>query len=500
MTTNRDRSSYDRLCERFRRIAALEDAMSVLSWDQQTVMPKGGGLARAEQMATLRVLRHEAVTAPDMEDLLASAVTLPLGAWEAANLREMRREHAHATALTSALVDARSRAAAACETAWLTARPASRFKSVAKPLDALVRLVREVAEVKAEALGKSPYDALLDQFEPDGSSEAIDALFGRLEPALAGLLPLVLERQAGRASGSVETEISEDRQRALGLKVMATLGFEFEHGRLDISAHPFSGGVPDDVRITTRYDTADWSGSLMGVIHETGHALYERGLPKKWRGQPVGSARGMTLHESQSLLMEMQAARSRPFFDHLAPMLRKSFGVKGSGWSPAALYRGATRVARSFIRVEADEVTYPFHVMLRYRLERALLSGDLPVADLPGAWNDGMEKTLGIRPPDDRRGCLQDIHWYDGAFGYFPTYTMGALAAAQLYAAAGKALPDRDENVARGDFAPLLAWLRKNVHRWGSYHDTDSVLKKATGKPLDEQAFLRHIRTRYLDA
>jgi carboxypeptidase Taq len=457
MTTNRDRSSYDRLCERFRRIAALEDAMSVLSWDQQTVMPKGGGLARAEQMATLRVLRHEAVTA---------------------------REHAHATALTSALVDARSRAAAACETAWLTARPASRFKSVAKPLDALVRLVREVAEVKAEALGKSPYDALLDQFEPDGSSEAIDALFGRLEPALAGLLPLVLERQAGRASGPV----------------MATLGFEFEHGRLDISAHPFSGGVPDDVRITTRYDTADWSGSLMGVIHETGHALYERGLPKKWRGQPVGSARGMTLHESQSLLMEMQAARSRPFFDHLAPMLRKSFGVKGSGWSPAALYRGATRVARSFIRVEADEVTYPFHVMLRYRLERALLSGDLPVADLPGAWNDGMEKTLGIRPPDDRRGCLQDIHWYDGAFGYFPTYTMGALAAAQLYAAAGKALPDRDENVARGDFAPLLAWLRKNVHRWGSYHDTDSVLKKATGKPLDEQAFLRHIRTRYLDA
>ncbi len=500
MTRAGEASAYDRLRERFRRIAALEDAMSVLSWDQQTVMPKGGGAARAEQMATLRVLRHEAITAPDMTDLLEAAGTLPLAPWDAANLREMRREYAHAAALTSDLVDARSRAAAACETAWLSARPASRFKTVAKPLDTLVRLVREVAAAKADALGKNPYDALLDQFEPDGSSQAIDALFARLEPALGALLPQVLERQARQASSRPAAEIPEDRQRALGLEVMTSLGFEFEHGRLDVSAHPFSGGIPDDVRITTRYDTADWSGSLMGVIHETGHALYERGLPRKWRGQPVGAARGMALHESQSLLMEMQAARSRAFFDHLAPMIRSAFGVKGQDWTPAALHRGATRVARSLIRVEADEVTYPFHVILRYRLERALLSGDLAVADLPGAWNDGMEKSLGIRPPDDRRGCLQDIHWYDGAFGYFPTYTMGALAAAQLYEAAGKSIPDRDAHVARGDFTPLLAWLRRNVHRWGSHHDTDTVLKKATGKPLAEDAFLAHIRTRYLDA
>ena len=474
--------------------------MAVLSWDRQTIMPAGGGEARAEQMATLRVLRHEAITAPDMGDLLEAASQAVLEPWDAANLREMRREHTHATALTADLVDARSRASAACETVWMTARPASDFKAAAAPLETLLSLVREVAAAKADALGKSPYDALLDQFEPDGSAERIDALFARLEPALGALLPEVLEHQARDAFEAPKTDVTVERQRSLGLDVMASLGFDFDHGRLDVSAHPFSGGVPDDVRITTRYDTADWAGSLMGVIHETGHALYERGLPKEWRGQPVGASRGMALHESQSLLMEMQVSRSRAFFDHAAPLIRAAFSVDGENWSPDALYRGATRVSRSLIRVEADEVTYPFHVILRYRLERALLSGDLSVADLPGAWNDGMEAGLGVRPPDDRLGCLQDIHWYDGAFGYFPTYTMGALAAAQLFAAARRGIDGLDAMIGGGDFAPLLAWLKENVHRWGSFHDTDAALQAATGAPLGEQAFLDHIRARYLGA
>jgi carboxypeptidase Taq len=498
MTLGRHGSAYQTLRERFRRIAALGDALSILSWDRQTIMPSGGGEARAEQMATLQVLKHEAITAPDMKDLLDEAGALSLSDWDAANLREMRRNYLHATALTTELVDARSRAAAACETVWLSARPASDFSAVAKPLETLLGLVREVADVKATALDKSPYDALLDQFEPDGSAERIDALFGRLEPELHQLLPEVLEHQARGGFVPPETDVSVDRQRALGLDIMTLLGFEFDHGRLDISAHPFSGGVPDDVRITTRYDTADWAGSLMGVIHETGHALYERGLPEDWRGQPVGEARGMALHESQSLLMEMQVSRSREFFDHAAPLIRGAFAVDGHQWSSAALYQGATRVSRSLIRVEADEVTYPFHVILRYRLERALLSGDLAVNDLPGAWNDGMEAILGIRPPEDRLGCLQDIHWYDGAFGYFPTYTMGALAAAQLFAAAGRALPELKNTIANGRFSPLLSWLRENVHRSGSFHDTDTLLGQVTGAPLREDSFLRHIRARYL--
>jgi len=474
--------------------------MAVLSWDRQTIMPAGGGEARADQMATLRVLRHEAITAPDMGDLLDAASEASLEPWDVANLREMRREYTHATALTADLVDARSRASAACETAWMAARPASDFNAVAAPLETLLGLVREVAETKADTLAKTPYDALLDQFEPDGAAERIDALFARLEPALGALLPEVLEHQARDSFDAPTTDIPVEKQRSLGLDVMASLGFDFDHGRLDVSAHPFSGGVPDDVRITTRYDTADWAGSLMGVIHETGHALYERGLPKEWRGQPVGASRGMALHESQSLLMEMQVSRSRAFFDHAAPLIQAAFSVDGEEWSPEALYRGATRVSRSLIRVEADEVTYPFHVILRYRLERALLSGDLSVAELPGAWSDGMEAGLGVRPPNDRLGCLQDIHWYDGAFGYFPTYTMGALAAAQLFAAARRGIDGLDAMIAGGDFAPLLAWLKENVHRWGSFHDTDAVLQAATGAPLGEQAFLDHIRARYLGA
>lgn len=474
--------------------------MAVLSWDRQTIMPAGGGEARADQMATLRVLRHEAITAPDMGDLLDAASEASLEPWDVANLREMRREYTHATALTADLVDARSRASAACETAWMAARPASDFNAVAAPLETLLGLVREVAKTKADTLAKTPYDALLDQFEPDGAAERIDALFARLEPALGALLPEVLEHQARDSFDTPTTDIPVEKQRSLGLDVMASLGFDFDHGRLDVSAHPFSGGVPDDVRITTRYDTADWAGSLMGVIHETGHALYERGLPKEWRGQPVGASRGMALHESQSLLMEMQVSRSRAFFDHAAPLIQAAFSVDGEEWSPEALYRGATRVSRSLIRVEADEVTYPFHVILRYRLERALLSGDLSVAELPGAWSDGMEAGLGVRPPNDRLGCLQDIHWYDGAFGYFPTYTMGALAAAQLFAAARRGIDGLDAMIAGGDFAPLLAWLKENVHRWGSFHDTDAVLQAATGAPLGEQAFLDHIRARYLGA
>ncbi len=498
MSTDPVSSSYQALHERFRRIAALDDALSVLSWDRQTIMPSGGGAARAEQIATLQVLRHEAMTADDMADLIDAAAAEALDDWRAANVREIRRAHGHATALSGALVDAQSRAAAACETVWLTARPANDFAALVEPLDALLALTREVAAAKADALGKTAYDALLDQYEPDGSAERIDSLFGRLEPALQSLLPEVLEHQARNGFQSTATEISIDRQRALGLEVMQTLGFEFEHGRLDTSAHPFSGGVPDDVRITTRYDTADWAGSLMGVIHETGHALYERGLPKAWRGQPVGAARGMTIHESQSLLMEMQVSRSRAFLDHAAPRIREVFDVEGEAWRAQPLYQATTRVSRSLIRVEADELTYPFHVILRYRLERAMLAGDLAIADLPGAWNDGLEASLGIRPPDDRQGCLQDIHWYDGAIGYFPTYTMGALAAAQLFAAARSALGDLDEQIARGDFTPLLAWLRENVHRWGSYYDTDALLQQATGAPLSEDAFLLHIRNRYL--
>jgi carboxypeptidase Taq len=280
---------------------------------------------------------------------------------------------------------------------------------------------------------------------------------------------------------------------------MGALGFDFERGRLDESAHPFCGGVPDDVRMTARYDESDAASGLMAILHETGHGLYNAGLPKAWRGQPVGRPLGMVAHESQSLLIEMQVCRSRAFLGYLAPMLREAFGVEGPAFAPDNLYRAAIRVSRGFIRVDADEVTYPLHVVLRYRLEKALLACDLPVADLPGAWNEGMRALLGITPPDDRLGCLQDIHWPGGAIGYFPCYTLGALMAAQLFEAIEDRAPDAVAGIGRGEFQPLLAWLRANIHEHGSLHDTQTLLTRITGRPLELQPFLDHLHRRYLE-
>jgi carboxypeptidase Taq len=286
---------------------------------------------------------------------------------------------------------------------------------------------------------------------------------------------------------------------ALARRLMEAVGFDFAHGRLDTSAHPFCGGVPDDIRLTTRWDENDFLPGLMGVLHETGHAMYERGLPVAWRNQPVGQALGMSVHESQSLIIEMQACRSRPFIEWLAPQVREAFGGSGPAWNADNLYRIYTKVERGLIRVDADEATYPAHVILRYRLERAMIAGDLKLADLPGAWNDAMKALVGVVPPDDRDGCLQDIHWPGGAWGYFPSYTLGAMTAAQLFDAVRRAVPEVSRVLARGDFSPLMTWLRANVHARGSLTTAREMLTAVTGKPLDPEVFLAHLRARYLD-
>ncbi|OZB03353.1 MAG: carboxypeptidase M32, partial [Rhizobiales bacterium 39-66-18] len=296
---------------------------------------------------------------------------------------------------------------------------------------------------------------------------------------------------------ALEGPFPVEAQRALGLKMMAVVGFDFERGRLDVSTHPFCGGADNDVRITTRYNEADFASALMGVMHETGHALYEQGRPQAYLSQPVSMARGMSVHESQSLLMEMQACRSREFIGYAAPILRAAFGGSGPAWEADALWRRYTRVERGFIRVDADEVTYPAHVILRYRLEKALIADTMPLSELPAAWNAGMQELLGVIPPDDRLGCLQDIHWPSGGWGYFPTYTLGAMTAAQVFDAACKADGDILPGIATGDFAPLVAWLRANIHSQGSLYETDELLTRATGRPLDAAVFKSHLIRRY---
>lgn len=492
-------SAYQELEARFKRMAALGEAAGVLHWDMSVLMPPGGAKSRVEQLSALTLTTHEMKTDPALADLLDMAeVEGHDDPWRAANLREMRRSWVHANAVDADLVDATTRACSACEMAWREARPENDFARVLPYLEEVLNLTLQTAAAKADALGRSPYEALLDQYEPDGRTERIDELFADLTDFLPSFLNRALDTQAKRGEGILpDGPFDTGKQRALGERLMGTLGFDFDAGRLDVSLHPFCGGVPGDVRITTRYTEDDFTQSLMGVLHETGHALYEMGLPGNWRYQPVGSARGMALHESQSLLIEMQACRSREYLEFAAPLMRETFSGSGEVWDVENLYRLYTRVEPSFIRVDADEVTYPAHVILRYRLERALIGGDMKLADLPGAWNDGMEELLGIRPPDDRLGCLQDIHWYDGAWGYFPTYTMGAMAAAQLFAAARQARPEIPQAISRGDFAPLVGWMGENLHAKASSASTDDLLEAATGEKLGTSAFKAHLEARY---
>ncbi|HVI52574.1 MAG TPA: carboxypeptidase M32 [Candidatus Sulfotelmatobacter sp.] len=491
--------AYSKLEALFTRLSHIEEALNILHWDMSAMMPSGGAGGRAGQLATLKSLHHEMLTAPDVGSLLDDAAGEELHGWQVANLHEMRREWVHASALPSSLVEEMSRACSSCEMTWRKARAASDFAAVSPFLAEVLRLTRQAAEVKSQALEVSPYDALLDQYEPGGRSADIDVIFADLAAFLPGFLGEVQAKQPP-APKTAAGPFPVERQKALGLRMMEVLGFEFDHGRLDVSQHPFCGGNQDDVRITTRYDETDFMRSLLGVVHESGHALYERGLPDSWRGQPVGRARGMSIHESQSLLMEMQACRSRQFMAFAAPIMAETFGTKGqSGWDADTLYAANVRVNPGFIRVDADEVTYPAHVILRYRLEKALVAGEMEVGDIPAAWNEGFKALLGLTPPDDRLGCLQDIHWYDGAIGYFPTYTLGAMSAAQLFDAAKRAVPGLLSSIAQGDFHPLLGWLRENVHGLASSLSSQDLLTRATGRPLDASVFKAHLRSRYLN-
>ncbi len=495
-------TAYHELESRFRQVGALEEAIGVLNWDSATMMPAGGATTRAEQLATLSLLAHQQLTGAGLGDLLdaAEGERDTLDSWQLGNLREMRRRRNHAVAVPGDLVEAVARISAECESVWRKARPANDFAAVRPSLEEMLRLQREVAQAKAETLRVEPFEALLDRYEPGGSVAIIDRLFDQLAAFLPNLIEAIIERQAAMtAPADPPGPFPVAAQRRAAERLMTAVGFDFAHGRLDISAHPFCSGAPDDVRITTRYDVRDFSKALMGVLHETGHALYKRNLPAEWRLQPVGAARGMAIHESQSLLLEMQVCRSLAFARFAAPVLREVFGGDSPAWTPEALYSRQIRVRRSLIRVDADEVTYPTHVILRYRLEQAMLAGDLEVRDLPGAWAEELRKLLGIAPDTDRDGCLQDIHWFDGSWGYFPTYTLGAMIAAQLFEAVREAIPDLPELIAGGEFQPLFAWLRERVHSQGSLMSTAELVESATGRPLDVASFERHLRLRYLD-
>jgi carboxypeptidase Taq len=494
--------SYQQLHQHFLKISHFNHLDAICSWDQAAVMPDGGNDARGAAMAELSVLIHQLTTAPQLADWIAAAEAETLDAQQTVSLAAIKRRWQQANQLPEELVMAQSLANSTCEHAWREQRKNNDWQGFKTNLKQVVELAREEAKIRAQGTTLSRYDALLDLYEPGMTCAKLDVLFGEVKTWLPEFIQRAADIQARTNLIMPQGPFAIAQQKELGLAAMQLLGFDFTHGRLDVSAHPFCGGVPTDVRITTRYDENDFMKALFGVIHETGHARYEQNLPQQWAGLPVGEARSMGVHESQSLFFEMQLARSPEFTQLLAPMAAKLLGrEQDAALSEANLYAVNTRMKRDFIRVDADELTYPAHVILRYEIERALIEGDIEVDDIPALWNKKMQAYLGLSTEGNyRNGCMQDIHWAGGSFGYFPSYTLGAMYAAQEFSAAERALPQLHENIAAGNLTELFEWLQKNIWSKGSLLSTDDLMIAATGESLNARHFKAHLERRYLTA
>ena len=480
---------------RLHRLGHLE---KLADWDRNTMMPPGGNQARAEASAELEGVIHRLRTDPNQRELLRAAEGEPLDDIERANLREIHRLWRQQNTLPEALLEARTMAASRCEHGWRTQRPANDWKGFLENLREVVRLAREEGKCLADEMGTGPYDALMDCWEPGTRSAELDRIFGNLKQWLPGLIVRVEEKQRGEAVVSPQGPFPIGKQRELGLGIAKLLGFDFSAGRLDESAHPFCGGVPEDVRLTTRYSEDDFTRSMMSTAHETGHGRFQQNLPREWQGQPIGIARSAAIHESQSLSFEMQLVRSRAFAGLLAPLVSAQFGEQPA-FEESNLVRMLTRVKAGYIRVAADELTYPLHVILRYEIERALIEGEIECEDIPALWDEKMARLLGIDTRGNfTDGCMQDVHWSIGLFGYFPTYTLGAMYAAQWFAAIRKAHPDLDARIAAGDLGTVFEWLKANVWSQGRRWETAELARRASGEALNPEHFRRHLETRYL--
>ena len=488
--------SYSALVSRLKEISLLGSIGSVLGWDERTQLPPSGFAHRADQSSLLAALVHERMTSPTIGDLLAEVESSPMvndpAADAAVNVRETRRQYDRARKLPASLVEEMTRTEVLAQQAWGEARRVSDYPRFRPWLEKILDLKR--AEAQCVGYAHNPYDALIDQFEPGETAESVRGVFqGLREP----LVKLVERRVASGRDAPVEIlerHYPAAAQEKLAREAAAAIGFDFQAGRLDVSLHPFCSGIgPGDTRLTTRYDENYFGDAFFGVLHETGHGLYEQGLDPNHFGTPLGEAASLGIHESQSRLWENFVGRGRAFWEYFLPRARAAFPEALRGVSADAWHRAINDVRPSLIRTEADEATYNLHVMLRFDLEEAMLREDLSPADLPGAWNEKMRAYLGITPPDDARGCLQDIHWSGGAIGYFPTYTLGNLYAAQFFEQARKDLPDLDAQFAAGQFAPLLGWLREKIHCHGKRYLPRELVRKVTGADLHATPLLRHL-------
>ncbi len=498
---NGDLKSYHQLEKGFQEISLLQEIINLLDWDMNTVMPLNASGGRGKQLAFLKVKHHQQLTAPEMEGLLekAGAEEEKLTNWQQANIREMKRHFTHAAAMPEELVNQLALISNNCEKKWRLAKQQGDFSIVQEDLAVLVALTQEKALIKANKLHCEPYDALLNQYEPDLTMEQLSPIFQDLQSFLPNFVKEVTAKQDNNRLPE-NPKMAIDTQIEVIRHIIQAMSFDFESGRLDTTLHSFSSGSMDDLRVAVHFEENNFLSGLRGAIHEIGHAFYEHGLPAAWRYQPVGWARGMALHESQSLIWEKQISQTPEFWNFLATFLKRKLPSPYDKWRFEDLQQITKRVQPSLIRAESDEVTYPLHIIVRYNIEQALITGQLKVADIPHIWNEQMHNLLGVVPTSDREGCLQDIHWYEGSFGYFPTYSLGALMAAQLFEAALKQIPCLKEKIARGQFGDFRNWLRTQVHQKASAYSTNQILEQATGTGLTTKSFKKHLQQRYLNS
>jgi carboxypeptidase Taq len=491
--------SYDALIRELREISLLGSVGSVLGWDERTQLPPQGAEHRAAQSSLLARMVHERFTSPRIDELLHDVQNSALAADPhsdpAVNARETRRSYDRARKLPSSLIEELSRVAVLAQQAWGEARAKSDYAAFEPWLTRILDLKRQ--EARCVGYTNDMYDALLDEFEPGETAANLRVTFERLRGPLVELIGWIVDSGRKAPVEILERNYPPEAQAKQAREAAAAVGFNFKAGRLDVSLHPFCTGIgPGDTRMTTRYDPHYFGDAFFGVLHETGHGLYEQGLPADKFGQPLGEAISLGIHESQSRMWENFVARSRPFWKHFLPLTRAAFPDALKGVTDDEWYFAVNDVRPSLIRTESDEATYNLHILMRFELEQALLNDELKPTDLPAAWNEKMRQYLGLTPPDDARGCLQDIHWSGGAIGYFPTYTLGNLYAAQFFEQARKDVPNMDEQFARGEFAPLFAWLRENIHRHGKRYRAGELVKRVTGKELSAEPLLRHLRTK----
>jgi carboxypeptidase Taq len=497
-------TSYQKLIEHFHKIAQIDHASTFLQWDQLVMMPSGGNAARAEALAELAAIRHELLVSPKLQDLIADAShhNTPGNDCELArSLQEMERCRQNAACLPASLVKAKSLAGSKCEHGWRRQREENDWDAFLVNFKEVVNLARQEAKARYAASSHdlaTSYDALLELYCTGDSSTLIDEIFNQLRDELPQLIDKITTRQTRQTIYYTEP-LPIESQKQLSHKLMEDLGFDFTQGRLDVSSHPFSTGDSGDQRITTRFSQTTFLGALLATAHETGHASYESGLPQKWKHLPIGSARNMCIHESQSLLFEKQLFLSRSFFSFFSDSIHQ-FPQQTQKYSTEQLWSSCCRVQPSLIRVEADEATYPLHIVLRFEIEKALINGEAEAEDVPEMWNEKMNRYLGLSTAGDyKNGCLQDIHWTDGSFGYFPSYTMGAINAAQLFSAIQKEYNDWEKRLACGDVSFVRSWLGKNIWEKASSMDSQDMLLQATGEGTNPAHFISHLKSRYLE-